>query len=125
MAIGTIGVLVKIDHANGARKQPFAPAKLVISQTENRGIDSVQNFGTGAANISFGLMTSLPLFVCFQNLDSTNYVEIGVVVSAVFVPVMVIQPGMLAGPITPAAGTTWQARAHTAACDVRVCAYAG
>lgn len=111
---------VRVKVTNGTRSQTFAPPRKTLTQTEDRGIDAVQAIGLTEENILWGDMSALPQAVCFENRDPTNYIEIGRTISAVFYPFIVLQPGMISGPIAPATGTVLQAKAHTAACDLRV-----
>lgn len=123
---GALNLTVTISHQHGNRSQPFKPGRRTYSQSVNRGIDTVQAIGFAAEEpIVWGDISGLPELVCFENQDATNYIEIGRVIAATFEPFMVIRPGRISGPVQPAAGVTWYAKANTAACDLRVCAYAG
>lgn len=53
----------------------------------------------------------------FKNLDATNYVELGVQVSAAFYPLVRIDPGKTAGPFRLSI-LTFYLRANTAAVNV-------
>jgi hypothetical protein len=53
----------------------------------------------------------------FRNLDATNYVSIGVVVSAAFYPLLRLMPGEIAA-VRLEPGVAVYAKAHTAATDL-------
>lgn len=123
---GTITQTVAITHSHGNRSQPFKPGRRSLSQSVNRGIDTIQAIGFAAHEvINFGDISGNPALICFDNQDATNFVEIGIDDSGTFVPIIKVGPGRVSGPVEPAAGTVWYAKADTAACDLRVCAYAG
>lgn len=120
---GSVSYRVSVDHSNGNRKQPFKPTQKTFTQSANRGVDTVQAIGTTEELVALGDIAGVPELICFENLDPTNYVEIGIVVSAVFKPVLQVDPGRVAGPLKPSSSFVLYAKAHTAACDIRVCAY--
>lgn len=74
----------------------------------------IQNVGTAYEALDVGDVTT-PGSCLFQNLDSTNFVEIGREIAAAFQAFAKIEPGEFAGPIKPASGVTWYVKADTAA----------
>ena len=108
-----------IDEARNIFKQLIAiPNELVPRNT------SVMQEGVVDAPIT---VQDLPLgsvtdawFAIFVNLDPDNYIEIGHTVSAVFYPIIRLDPnkptdvqGICRDMLPLAPGTTWQTRANT------------
>lgn len=89
-----------------------------ISQTTPRFMAGVQNIGTTQEQISLISDISTPGLASFKNMDATNYVEIGVVVSGTFYPLVKLKPGDPAAQFRLATGTFY-ARANTAAVDLQ------
>lgn len=59
-------------------------------------------------------------WIKLKNLDATNYIQLGIVVSAAFQPVARLVPGGIAGPFR--ADATLYVKANTASCKMRVSA---
>lgn len=78
----------------------------------------IQNVGTTHEALDVGDV-STPGPCLFQNLDSTNFVEIGREIAAAFQAFAKVGPGAFAGPIQPAAGVTWYVKADTAAVPLK------
>lgn len=100
------------------------PANFTANQTTENGPTpgtiTALSTGTGTQIVLSALTT--PGVAFFQNLDPTNYVTIGLVISTVFYPFQELQPGefyiyRLSRTILSAAGL-W-VLAHTASCRVR------
>jgi hypothetical protein len=99
---------------NGNLIDSYASGSLSADQSTASLIRNTQNIGTSAEALALGGVTT-PGFAVFQNLDDTNYVEIGVD-SGGFVAVVKLKPGEQA--ILRLATTAPQARANTAAVDL-------
>lgn len=79
---------------------------LQYSRSGNRSFDLVASSpakASGIASIGFAAHEALPMadvgtagWARFENLDATNYVQIGVDVAAAFVPVIKLKPGEIA-----------------------------
>lgn len=108
--------------ATGTLSEPIlsvsiAPGSQTIDQTNRRKISTVQNIPTTAAGtaLTLGAVTS-PAWALFKNLDSTNYVEIGIQSGGAFYATVRVDPGKYCGPLR-LAGTPY-ARANAAAVDL-------
>lgn len=77
--------------------------------------------GTTEEQVSIGDVTTAGWSV-FKNLDATNYIELGVVVSATFYPLLKLKAGESAGPLRMGTNTFY-ARANTAACKLQYDVY--
>lgn len=89
-----------------------------ISQSTARHSGNVQNIGTTQEAVVVASDIATPGFASFVNLDATNYLEIGLVVSATFYPLAKLEPGEPA--VFRLATGTFYAKANTAACDLEV-----
>ena len=78
---------------NGSLKDTHASQGLVTDQTTAKLIRNVQTIGFVAHGaLKLGDLVT-PGIAVFQNLDDTNFLEIGLDVAAVFVPFAKIKPG--------------------------------
>lgn len=112
---GSISVTVKVDNGNYSYKRALSGR---FDQTNPRGGNpGVVTIGTSETTISFGSL-STPRVALFQNLDDTNFVEIGPD-STGLVEFIKLLPGQFA--VLPLADSvTVKAKADTAACDLLV-----
>lgn len=79
--------------SNGTLKDQYASSSQSANQTNARIVRNVQTIGTSPHEaLVKGDIASIGLAV-FQNLDSTNYVEIGVDVSGTFYPFLKLLAG--------------------------------
>jgi hypothetical protein len=92
-----------------------------VDLTGSRVIRNVQAVGTSYEAIVVGDLASAGV-AYFRNLDTTNYVEIGVEVSAAFYALVRLNAGETAGPFRLSTLTIF-ARANTAAVnlDTMIC----
>ena len=118
---GTLNVSVRIDHVNGALKLPFNSGTVAVGQTGLGGRQAVQIIGTSAEAIDTTDISTLGVFV-LQNLDSTNYVEVGPDNSGTMVPLMRLKAGEVA-TFRSKPGITIKAQANTASVKLLVIAY--
>lgn len=81
--------------------------------------NSVQNIGTTYEQLVVPAEVSSAGYCYFRNLDATNYVEVGVEVSAAFYPLIKLKPGEVA--VARMSSTTIFARANTAAVNLEFC----
>lgn len=79
------------------------------------------DIGTSEEDISFGDIT--PGFVIIQNMDATNYVQIGPKSGGAMIAYQKIRPGRFA-LIELDAGVTMRAKANTATVRLRIRGYA-
>lgn len=85
---------------------------------------TVQDVGTTYEAIVIPAEVATPGYARFKNLDTTNYVELGLEVSAAFYAFIKIPPGKSSGPILLAMGrTALFARANTAAVKLDLTIY--
>jgi hypothetical protein len=84
--------------------------------TGTRVIRNVQNVGTTFEALAVNDVATAG-WAYFRNLSTTNFVEIGVEVSATFYPLIRLNAGETAGPIRLSVLTA-RLRANTAAVDV-------
>jgi hypothetical protein len=106
-----ITVVTKLIVVNGNYKEERSVSQYKRDQTTQGGIAQVQDVGTTHELLDVGDVGTEGM-VHVRNLDSTNYVEIGVDVAATFYPVIKLSPG---DPAVFPAGATLYARANTAA----------
>ena len=79
---------------NGSLGDQFASSSKAADQATANLVRNVQNIGTGATGVALGLGgVATPGFSIFQNLDSTNYVEIGSFSGGVFYPFLKLKAG--------------------------------
>jgi len=90
-----------------------------FSMTGAEMLQATQNIGTSAETISFGGITGAPQMVLVQNLDATNYLELGGD-SGLTVFKLKVAAGQSA-IFTPTSATLY-AKANTAAVNVMVVA---
>jgi len=88
-----------------------------LTMTGNQSIQNIQNVGTVAESIELGDV--VPGMIWFQNLDATNYVDIGTEATALEVSFK-LAAGQ--GVLVPTSNATWHAKANTAAVDLLVIA---
>lgn len=81
--------------------------------------DVVQNIGTTYEQIVLPAEVTAGGYAWFRNLDATNYVEIGVEVSAAFYPLVKLKAGEVA--VLRLATATIFAKANTAAVNLQSC----
>lgn len=89
-----------------------------VDLTGTRVIRNVQAVGTAYEAIVTGDLATAGV-AYFRNLDTVNYVELGVEVSAAFYPLVRLNAGETAGPFR-LSQLAFHARANTAAVNVDV-----
>lgn len=77
---------------NGDLKDNLASGAVAVDQTTAKLIRNVQNIGTTEEALDLGDVTT-PGLAIFENLDDTNYVEVGSYVGGTFYPFMKLKPG--------------------------------
>lgn len=95
----------------------FAPAQSREDMTGSALMQNTQNIGTSSEVIVFGSISGAPGLVIIQNLDSTNFVEIGGD-SGLTVHKQKIPAGKEI-VMRPTSGTIY-AKADTAACEILI-----
>ena len=79
---------------NGSLQDQYASGQLSASQTSALLIRNVVSVATTAGGQLLDLGDiATPGFAVFSNLDSTNFVEIGIVVTGTFHPFLKLKPG--------------------------------
>jgi len=117
-----ISVTTQVRLSNGDLEDQFSTTK-TFDQTTARMMCTVVDVGTTEETIALGDLAA-PKMIYLTNLDDTNYVEFGVDSSG-FIPMGRVYPGDPSGAIPAAASITYQLKANTAACDVKVRVYEG
>ena len=111
-------VQIQFSAEKGSFKMgPFGSSVTSDVTGNGGGHPGLVNIDTTYEAISFGDIT--PGLILFKNLDTTNYVEVGLEVSSTFYPVMKLEPGdeqliRLAGSVS------LFGKANTAACDCQI-----
>ncbi len=107
---------INLSCENGSYLGSFNPGQQEIDQAAIGAHDVVQNIGTSMEALVFGDL-SVPGVTALQNLDTTNYIDIGLDVGG-FQPLLRLLPGRSQMvQFTP--GSTPQAKANSAACKLR------
>lgn len=89
---GTINVTAAIQHTNGTQSVPLPNKTVVITQTNQGAFTDTQSVGTSYAALTTGSVGTFGV-AAFENIDDTNYIEIGLVVSGTFYPFLKLLPG--------------------------------
>lgn len=97
---------------NGLLSDAFASGSKAVDQSSAFLIRNVQTIATSAEALDMGDVTTAG-YAIFQNLDDTNYVEIGVSGFTAFIR---LQPGEMA--LVPLATNAPYAQANTASVDL-------
>ena len=115
-----ISLVVDLSLENGNIEHDFRPDNLLVDQATARFKDDVLDIGTSEETISFGDIATKG-YAVFQNLDSTNYIQIGPDSTGI-VNFIRLNAGQIAVlPIDN--GATVKAIANTATCKMRFIAY--
>jgi hypothetical protein len=78
---------------NGGLKDQYSSSSVTADQSTAALVRNVQTISSVShAALDLGSLTT-PGFAVFQNLDATNYIEIGIDVSGTFYPFMKLNPG--------------------------------
>jgi len=77
---------------NGNLNDQFASSSKTADQSAANLIRNVQNIGTTEEALALGDVAT-PGFAVFQNLDGTNFVEVGSYVAGTFYPFLKLKPG--------------------------------
>ena len=111
-----ITINLEMSLINGALKQPANRIKLNVDQTTAGRFGHTQNIAAGAHEaLDMGELTTAG-YAQFTNLDSTNYVEIGIDDTGTFEPLVKLKAGEAA--ILRLTTNAPYARANTAAVDL-------
>lgn len=81
----------------------------------SRNVQSIPTSAAGTAVVYSAAVTTLGV-ARFKNLDSTNYIELGVQVGGTFYPFVLLKPTDPPWPFRLAQGITLYARSNTSAC---------
>jgi hypothetical protein len=116
-----ITAYLSLDVANGYLSFPFSTGQLQFDQTTARaGNPGTVNIGTSQEDIALGDLVN-PGYVFIQNLDTTNYVQVGPKSAGVMVNAIRLYPRQFAFfPLDSA--VTLRAVANTAAVNILVLA---
>lgn len=112
---GTISYQSQIGLSNGTLTDAYSVSQGSGTQTTALLVRNVQVIPFAAdAALDLGSVVN-PGFAMFANLDSTNYVEVGIDIGAVFYPFLRLGPGEKHGPMKLTPGLVPYAKANTAA----------
>lgn len=108
-------VKTSIACANGSFVMPeMGPGIQYFDQAAQGRSANTQTIGTTQEALVIGSDIAVPGVAYFRNIDPTNYIELGLVVSATFYPFAKIKPGE-AYVLRIAAGAAYYAKANTTA----------
>lgn len=111
----TINASIRV--RNGNLRADINPGSLQIDQAAARGpAPGSVNVGTSEEAIGFGELATLGLLM-IHNLDATNFVDFGPESGGAMVAAVRVKPGEVA-LFRMVPGTTYRAKADTAACNV-------
>lgn len=113
-----ISVTTKLTLTNVAYKETFDPGVIRVTQSAIGGHAPVLSIGTSEEVISAGDVTTLG-WLCLQNLDTTNYVEVGPESGGALVGFLRLKAGESA-MMRLKPGITIRAQANTAAVKVKM-----
>jgi hypothetical protein len=105
---------------NGNLGDQFASGSKSANQSVAKLIRNVQTISTAAAGVALVFSDiATPGFMVFQNLDATNYVDIGIQVVGVFYPAIRIKAGEIQlTRYSPGAASLPYARANGASIEL-------
>jgi len=112
---GSIRYSMNVALSNGSLSDAYNTSGLTAPQTTGAIVRNVQTllFASPQGNLLDMGGVSTPGLAAFANLDSTNYVEIGIQVAGTFYPFLKLLAGQQAGPMFLGASAIY-ARANTA-----------
>jgi hypothetical protein len=113
-----ISVLFDMALRNGNVENNFSPGLVQVTQSSAKMLDKTVTVGTTEEAIDLGDISGAPLIALF-NLDTTNYVEVGLTGSYPMRLVVNDPPTFFRYN----GSSTIYLKANTAACEVRVVAY--
>lgn len=105
---------------NVGLRESFAPGSKLIDQATKRRVSNTQAIGTTEEALILGEIT-VCRWAYFENKDVTNYLEIGTVPVATFVPFLRLGPGEY--QIVQLATNAPFARANTLSCELNYCIF--
>lgn len=112
-----ISVTARLTVANGSLAFDRNVVRKQFDQTTARVSGGVQTIGTGSHEaLGVGADISSAGYAFFQNLDATNYVEIGIDDTGTFEPLLKLEAGEVA--VCPLTTTGVYAQANTAAVEL-------
>jgi len=82
----------QLQLTNGELSDNMASGAVPAAQATAKLVRNVQNIGTTEEALDLGDVT-VPGIAIFENLDDTNYVEIGSKPAATFYPLVKVKPG--------------------------------
>lgn len=112
----TISASLKV--AKGHLREELTKAGLLATMAGSLSLKGVQPIGTAYEAVTIGDVGTAG-WAAFINLDTTNYVELGVEVAAAFYPLVKLLPGEVA--LFRLAAGTFHARANTAGVNLQKC----
>jgi len=118
---GTITAQLTTAVVNGTFRDDANAGPVSITQTVvGGGNPGTITIATSEADIALGLTT--PGWCIIENLDGTNYFELGPKSAGAMVPFLKLKPGEFAA-FRVAASVTFRAKANTASVKARIRAY--
>lgn len=109
---------INVSLSNGYLTSSFAPGAVRITQNTGITHETVWIVGTSEEDLAIGDLATLG-YAMFRNLDTTNYVQIGMSDAGTMKTFARLKPGEPAA-IRLEPGITVRAKANTASCKVQV-----
>ena len=119
MAItANVNTSITVTDSATAFKASITPASLSVTLSAVGRTGGVQNIATTAENVDYGDLTSAQVgYAFFQNLDSTNYIDLGQSDTGTIKPIVRLKAGEFA-VFRITASQQLMAQANTAACNL-------
>ncbi|HND56661.1 MAG TPA: hypothetical protein PLV92_29785 [Pirellulaceae bacterium] len=117
-------ITLGVDYANGTltHKEPTRTFAVDQADTTPNMVAQVLTIGTSEEDIPVGGVAA-PGFCTIENLDGTNYVEYGPKSGGAMILLGQVNAGDPPNLVRLGSGVTLRAKAHTAACRVKVTIY--
>ena len=111
-----VGLDLLVENGNLKSSKRVPKSSLKVDQTTAALIENVQNIGTSHEALDMGGITTAG-YAYFRNLDATNFVEIGIDVSATFHATVKLKAGEAC--VFRLTTNAPYAQADSAACDLQ------
>lgn len=111
----------RLTLTNGNAKESFDFGPITDTQTTLGAHAPIVAVPTSDTVIDFGSLAA-PGWVCFRNLDATNYVQVGNTAAGALVPFMRLKPNKTSGPIFLEPGVVFRWKSNSAICKVKILA---
>lgn len=113
----SLSVSLRASKPSTTRIMDFSPGSLTFDMSGNNADQRIVTVSTTYGAVSFSSDIGTEGYAYFRNLDSTNYLELGVEVSSAFYPLVKLKAGRVA--VFPLAIQGLFAKANTASCHLQ------